>query len=77
MAVHGRVPTLALVVEVTEAFMHCAKCVVRSHLWEPDDWPDPATVPNLATALIQQLQLSVTRETFEAGMNRDIHDNLY
>lgn len=33
MAVGGRVPELALVVEVTVAYFHCAKCVIRSKLW--------------------------------------------
>jgi len=77
MAVDGKIPALALVIEVTEAFMHCAKCVVRSHLWEPEDWPDPTTVPNLATALIEQLQIPTTPERFAANMERDVRENLY
>jgi uncharacterized protein len=32
MAVEGRVPSLALVVSVEEAFMHCTKCMVRSRM---------------------------------------------
>ena len=33
MAVKGRVPELALVVELTAAYFHCAKCIIRSELW--------------------------------------------
>ncbi len=33
MAVKGRVPELALVVELTTAYFHCAKCIIRSDLW--------------------------------------------
>ena len=33
MAVKGRLPELALVVELTTAYFHCAKCVIRSGLW--------------------------------------------
>ena len=77
MAVDGKSPALALVIDVEEAFMHCAKCVVRSHLWEPEDWPDPQTVPNLATALIEQLQIPTTPEKFTANMERDVRENLY
>ena len=33
MAVNGRVPELALVVELTTAYFHCAKCIIRSGLW--------------------------------------------
>lgn len=35
----GRPPRLAVVVEVEEAFLHCAKALIRSDLWEPESWP--------------------------------------
>jgi PPOX class probable FMN-dependent enzyme len=36
----GKVPPLAIGVEVEEAFIHCAKAFKRSGLWEPASWPD-------------------------------------
>jgi PPOX class probable FMN-dependent enzyme len=33
-------PKLAVVVEVEEAFLHCAAATIRSRLWQPDAWPD-------------------------------------
>ena len=33
MAIDGRLPELALVVDVDAAFFHCAKCIIRSDLW--------------------------------------------
>jgi PPOX class probable FMN-dependent enzyme len=39
-AIDGRRPKVALVVEVREAFVHCAKAVRRAGLWEPTSWPD-------------------------------------
>ena len=38
--VQGKLPLLALAVEVQEAFLHCAKCVKRSGLWDTARWPD-------------------------------------
>lgn len=38
MAVGDKVPTLALVVRVEEAMFHCGKSMIRSHLWEPEQW---------------------------------------
>lgn len=38
----GALPTVALVVEVVEAFIHCAKAARRSGLWDPTRWPDPS-----------------------------------
>jgi uncharacterized protein len=33
MTDHGRMPELAMVVEVERAFFHCGKCIARSKLW--------------------------------------------
>ena len=52
MSVDGKVPDLALVVEVDHAFFHCAKCVVRSGLWEQAKWPDTSGMKSLGAALI-------------------------
>ena len=38
--VKGKVPRLAIGIEVEEAFIHCAKAFKRSGLWEPERWPD-------------------------------------
>ncbi len=34
-----RPPRLAVVLEVEEAFLHCAAAMLRSRLWQPDTWP--------------------------------------
>ncbi len=36
----SRPPKLAVVVEVEEAFLHCAAAMLRSQLWKPESWPD-------------------------------------
>lgn len=40
MALDGRRPVLALVVEVEEVFYHCVKAFHRSGLWRPESWGD-------------------------------------
>ncbi len=41
MVVRGNRPKLALVVEVEEAYFHCAKAFMRARLWDSDSWrPD-------------------------------------
>jgi uncharacterized protein len=49
MTERGRMPELAMVVEVERAFFHCGKCITRSKLWnhevpaEPfEQWSDDA-----------------------------------
>ena len=52
LAVGGKEPELILIVTVEQAFMHCPKCIARSHLWSPDHWPERVTVPTLAEAIM-------------------------
>lgn len=46
MTERGRVPDLAMVVEVERAFFHCGKCITRSKLWnyaeQVGQWSDDA-----------------------------------
>ena len=77
MAVRGKKPQLATVVTVQRMFFHCAKCVMRSHLWEPDGWPDLAGAPSLAQAIIDHAQLSETVQQVQAGLDESYRDRLY
>lgn len=52
LTINGRVPQMAVVVTVEEAYLHCAKSMVRSRLWQPQTWPDTADVPSLAEAMV-------------------------
>lgn len=56
MMVQGKRPLLALAVDVEEAFLHCAKAFKRSHLWQPDRWPDRSVLPSLGRMLIDQVK---------------------
>jgi PPOX class probable FMN-dependent enzyme len=47
MVLQGRAPKLAMVVEIQEIFMHCARAFLRSGLWKPETWPDADTVPTM------------------------------
>lgn len=44
-----KVPSLAIVVEVEEAFLHCQKAFRRSRLWKPGSWPDRSGVSSMGT----------------------------
>jgi PPOX class probable FMN-dependent enzyme len=51
-AIDGRRPRVALGVVVREAFIHCAKALRRSNLWEPPKWPATADMPTIACMLV-------------------------
>ncbi|MGI9521680.1 MAG: MSMEG_1061 family FMN-dependent PPOX-type flavoprotein [Hyphomicrobiaceae bacterium] len=48
MAVNGRLPKLALVVDLEEVFMHCSKSLIRSGIWHDETWPERGSAPRLA-----------------------------
>ena len=54
MSINERVPKLAIVVKVAEAFLHCAKAFRRSHLWSPDHFQDRSEFPSLMNILLDQ-----------------------
>ncbi|MGH7345863.1 MAG: pyridoxamine 5'-phosphate oxidase family protein, partial [Candidatus Rokuibacteriota bacterium] len=47
LAVNGKRPVTALVVEVEQCFMHCARAFKRAGLWEPERWPDAGGVRSM------------------------------
>ncbi|RFC68966.1 MULTISPECIES: pyridoxamine 5'-phosphate oxidase family protein [Mesorhizobium] len=52
MSVNERAPKLAIVVQVSEVFMHCAKAFRRSHLWSPDHLQDRSEMPSLVKIIL-------------------------
>src|SRR3712207_974802 len=62
----GKRPATAIVVEAEEVYAHCPKAFVRSKLWDPDTWPDPAELPTSAeVSLAHQRDPSLTLEQVE------------
>ena len=77
LAVNERRPELILVVDVNQAFSHCAKCMVRSGLWRPDTWPDPTAVPTHAEIVMAHANPDMTTADVEALIEDDRRNNLY
>lgn len=55
-AVNGRAPKVALVIAVEEAFLHCAKALVRAALWDPAARIDRASLPSYAAMLLDHVR---------------------
>jgi PPOX class probable FMN-dependent enzyme len=59
----GKPPKSAIVVKAEEVYTHCPKAFVRSKLWDPDSWPDPAGLPTSAeVSLAHQRNPELTLE---------------
>jgi PPOX class probable FMN-dependent enzyme len=77
MAIQGKRPDFAIVVTVEEAFMHCAKCIIRSKFWEMEQWPDVAELPSLARIMIDHGKLSDSVEEMQALIDESYRERLY
>jgi PPOX class probable FMN-dependent enzyme len=53
-AVNGREPRVGLRVTVEEAYLHCAKAIKRSRLWDPAAQRDRAELPSLGRMILEQ-----------------------
>jgi len=40
LAVKGKRPVLAILIEIEQVFSHCQKAFMRSGLWVPEEWPE-------------------------------------
>ena len=54
LEINGKAPTVAIVVSVREAFIHCAKALRRSKLWDPEQHQDRSQMPSLPKIVLDQ-----------------------
>lgn len=58
MAVQGKEPKCAIVISVRQAYLHCAKALLRSKLWQPDYVQAKGTFPSISRMVGDQIGLS-------------------
>jgi len=76
-AVKGKLPQLALIVHVEEAFIHCAKCMIRSQLWTLQDTDIKEKIPSLATIVKDHAALDIPVEDLDKYLKADEENGLY
>jgi uncharacterized protein len=81
MAVNDRKPTVAIVVTVEEAFLHCAKAFRRSRLWDPASLQDRKDMPSLINLILDQTTGAPTdpaeRQKNDAALEDDYRNSMY
>jgi uncharacterized protein len=76
-SINGRHPAALLVVTAEEVFLHCAKCVTRSKIWQPSFWPDCSSIATLAQAMVTHGQLKDSLPEMQAIIDKDAVERLY
>lgn len=54
LVVKDRAPSVAIIIEVSEVFLHCAKAFRRSNLWDPTQLQDRSEMPSLINIVLEQ-----------------------
>ncbi|HTO31341.1 MAG TPA: pyridoxamine 5'-phosphate oxidase family protein [Pararhizobium sp.] len=80
MTVNSRVPTLAIVVQVREVFLHCAKALRRSHIWDSTHHQDRRQMPSLIKMILDETTGAPEEEEMrkiDAGLEEDYKKTMY
>lgn len=77
VAIDGVQPKVAVVVDVDECYIHCAKALRRSGLWDPDTWSAPAARPSAAEVIVDQYQLDVEPALVEADLEAGYQETIW
>jgi PPOX class probable FMN-dependent enzyme len=64
-AVEGKVPKLALRIEIEQAYTHCSKAFLRSNLWDPAGYVDRDDLPSPGE-LLRSVNPEIEPETYDA-----------
>src|SRR3546814_1054094 len=75
-AVRGRLPTAGILVAVEEVYLHCAKALVRSKLWDDDHKVERRALPSLGQMLADQIAGLDAAEA-DARVEASIRNRLY
>jgi PPOX class probable FMN-dependent enzyme len=62
----GRRPATVLRVSVREAYLHCPKALMRSHLWDPEQRVERSILPTMGEMLREQTGLGQNETQAEA-----------
>ncbi|ANY08085.1 MSMEG_1061 family FMN-dependent PPOX-type flavoprotein [Pseudonocardia sp. HH130630-07] len=77
LTVQGSTPEVAIVVEVEELFLHCAKAFLRSSLWDASTWPAKGEVPSAGKLVKGQYRVPGPARVIDAAMRREAKANRY
>ena len=77
MAVNGKLPQLAIGVEVEECFSHCPKAFKRSKLWQANEWPSADVVASFAQMLFDRTKLGGSVDELQRDLEERYRTQLY
>jgi uncharacterized protein len=77
VAIDGKPATVAVVVTVAEAYIHCAKALRRGALWSPQSWPATDELPSTACIIKDHVGLEADIADIENARRHDLETTLW
>lgn len=75
--VGSSLPTVALVVHVTRAYLHCGKALVRSALWDPSRQVAAGVIPPFGQMIRDQAAVATPADEIQADIEHMYQEELY
>ena len=69
-AVDGKLPLSVVLVTVREAYLHCAKSIMRSRIWDPDTRIERSEMPSMGQMIKDQIGSTEPAESQEEMVER-------
>ena len=76
LAIKGRLPISVLKVHVEEAFLHCAKALIRGRVWEAEAQIIRSSYPTYGQVLADQIS-GTDADEIDAGEEESVRTELY
>ena len=74
----GKVPKVAIIVRVREAYLHCGRAILRARLWDPASHALADQVPSIGEVIAARLgNEEITADAIDAGLEKTAYRNLY
>ena len=75
LAMHGKRPQVAIVVETREVYLHCGRSLLRSGLWNAETWPQREALPSAAQIFAEHMaQPDLTCDEMETVLDEAYHE---
>jgi PPOX class probable FMN-dependent enzyme len=76
-AVDGKPARVVVVVEVVEAYIHCAKALRRAELWSPDAWLESDELPSAACIVKDHAKIDADVSAIDAARAQNLRETLW
>jgi len=77
MRTEAKQPSLAIVVEVVEAYFHCGRALIRSRLWDPVSQALADEMPSFGEIVTTQMGLDIPAEAITQNLEENSYRSLY